>query len=187
MIIDAKPYDRPEVKVSWQAPSRVFRSREPVWFVGLIVLCIIVLLLLAVARQWSLMLALFAFIVALVVMNVVEPEGQSFQITTYGIKIGKLRIRYSELKWFWFENESNETVLYISSYVKFPQVFELPLTKEGTQELRDKIEEELLKYLPYHEEGERNWHNTLDNVIARIEPYLPQTFVNWYAKLFSRH
>lgn len=186
MIVDAKPYDRPKVLASWEAPSRVFRNREPVWFVGFLLLALIVLVLLVLMRQWSLMLAVLAFSVTLIVINVVEPEGREFQITTYGIKIGKSKVRYGELKWFWFEKEADETVLYVSSYVRFPQIFEMPLPKENADQLKAKIEEELLKYLPYHEEGERNWHNTLDNIISRIEPYLPKSVINWYTKIVVR-
>ncbi len=184
IVVKPEPFEKPEVKITWTAPARLFIKRNPVWFVGLIVLAVAVVVVLALMKQWTFAIATAAFAFVLFSINTVEPGTQTFSITSYGIKMGQKHVKYNVLKWFWFGEHEGHSALYISTYLNMPHVFELPLPDENTKELKEKIQTELLKNIPYHEEGARDWLNSIDNIIYRIEPYLPKFLVNWYSQKF---
>jgi len=186
LVVKPEPYEKPEVLVNWAAPSRIFKNRQPVWFIGVLILSAIVVALLALAGQWTLLLAIASFTVVLITINIVEPSGQRYEINTYGIRINEKFTHYRDLKWFWFETEQEQTALYIATYLKFPYVFEIPLPADDGEKMKDTIQQELLKYLPYHQEGQRDWLNTIDNVVSRIEGWVPQSLINGYTKVFHR-
>lgn len=179
-------FEKPTTLVTWRGLSRAYQPRNAGWFVSLFAISALVLVLLFVIQQWTLMLAIIAFVFSLVAMNWVEPNQQNYAITNTSIKIGTQRFSYEKLKWFWFEKNDHQTVLYVSAYRSFPHMLELPLPQDNVQEVHDMIENALLKYLPYHEEGEANWLRSLDGVISRITPWLPASAVSWYANRFHK-
>jgi len=182
-----KPYEKPSDVVTWESHERVFSHQKPVWFVSLFAITGAIVLSLALLQQWSFALALVGFAVVMFIMNVVEPGNQMYRITTTGIKIAEKRFGYEDLKWFWFGESENHDVLYVATYLNFPHVLELPLlhTPEENTQLKEQIETELLKYLPYHEEGQRNWMNTFDKIISWVSPWLPKSIVEWYGQKTS--
>ena len=180
-----KPFEKPAIMVSWIAPSRVFKNRQPTWFIGVLVLCAMAVLLLILTKQWILMLAIIAFVFSLIALEVVEPEGREYSVTTYGIKVGKKHYKYYDLKWFWFEKDAQDTVLYISTFLNLPHVLEIPLPHGNIPVIQLKIEDELLKHIPFHEEGERNYLNSFDNVVSYIEPWIPKSLIDLYMRFFN--
>ena len=181
-----RPYERAVATVTWQGHARVFKNRQPVWFVGVLALSLVVAILLIISQQWTLLLAIAAFVVTLILINVIEPQTQNYAISPYGVKVGSKENKYNDLKWFWFEEEPYMTTLFISTYLQLPQVLEIPLPPNPTKELKEQIEDELLKYLPYHEEGERNWLNSIDTVVAQIEPYIPKKVIDVYINVIHK-
>lgn len=181
-----RPYERAVATVTWEGHSRVFKNRQPVWFVGVIVLGVVVSILLLISQQWTLLLAIAAFVITLILINVIEPQNQNYAINPYGVKIGKKEYKYPDLKWFWFEEEADLTTLFIGTYLQLPPVLEIPLPLSPSKELKEQIEDELLKYLPYHEEGEHNWLNSIDTVVAQIEPYIPKKLVDIYVNVIHK-
>lgn len=178
------PFEKPSDVIVWESHERVFSHQKPAWFVSLFAVTGSVVLILVLLQEWTFALALVAFGIGLFVMNIVEPGNQEYRITTTGIKIGKKRYSYDDLKWFWFNVSENHEVLYVSTYLNFPHVIEIPLlhTPEENTELKELIEAELLKYIPYHEEGQRNWMNIFEKAIYWLSPWLPKSVVEWYAK-----
>ncbi|NCS32752.1 hypothetical protein GW793_04680 [bacterium] len=175
------PFEKPADVITWTSHERVFSHRKPVWFVALFALTGGVVLALVLLQQWTFALALITFAIVMFIMNVVEPGNREYRITTTGVKMGNKRFSYGDLKWFWFSELEEHDVLYIATYLKFPHILELPLADNNSEQFMDQIENQLLKYIPYHEEGQRNWMNIFDKLIYYISPWLPNKVVEWYA------
>jgi len=90
------------------------------------------------------------------------------------------------LKWFWFDKDDENLVLNIATYLNFPHIVSIQMPSEDIDNVRDKIEASLLKYIPYHEEKNRDMFKWLDKIIIRLEPYLPKAVVVWYANTIDR-
>lgn len=164
-----KPYERPETLVQWQAPARVFRGRSRNWFVGLFLLALILVIGLALLKQLTLMLAVIALAFALYALNRVEPKEIRYAIRTTGIKIGPREYYYHDLKWFWLVEEENRSVLHVSTYLSLPHLLVMVVPEEK----KDEIEKALLKYLPYHEEKQRDYVGWVENTVdflAKLSP-----------------
>lgn len=180
-----KPFEKPIDLLTWQAHTRIFKPRNPVWFLSLMIITIFVLIALVLLGQWTLTLAVVALVFVLFSVNLIEPKNQDYIITTLGLKLGPKTYEYDDLKWFWFDKSEEQEILYVSTYLNFPHLLEIPLSTENTQDLHDRIEAKLLKYLPYHEEKTRDVLKYLDRLILRISPWLPNSMVDWYTNKFK--
>lgn len=179
------PYEKPEDLVTWTAHSRVYQPKNSLWVVGFLTIGAIFLAILLLLQQWTFALAIVAFSFAILALNNIEPPDRSYTISTLGVRLGSKLYEYKDLKWFWFAVEDNAVTLTISTYMYYPYVLELPLPQIPTQQiniLTDKIEQELLKHIPYHEENKKGMFKWLDSAVDRVTPWLPQSAIEWYEK-----
>lgn len=179
---DSHSYEKPETLVEWRGPLRVFHQREAGWFAGLFLLALILVIALALLKQFTLMLVVVAFTFAMYALNRVEPQETTYQIRTTGVKVGEKEYPYRNLKWFWLQKEGERLVLRISTYLSFPHLLILvaPLDKQ------EQIEQALLKYLPYHEEKERDFLQWVERAVDFLSPRLPQPLLRLYSKVSTK-
>lgn len=186
LVVKAKsPYEKPEVVVQWTSHARRFDSKSSLWFIVFILGIAAIFVILLLLRQWTFALAVVAFGFAMVALNGIEPPNRQFTITTTGVRTGSKFYTYDELKWFWFEEEDRSITLNIATYLTYPHVLEIPLPNVATNELQpliDQIEDQLLKDLPYHEEGGNDIIKTMDKFVNKLTPWLPQFVIDWYEK-----
>jgi hypothetical protein len=179
-----KPFEKPEVLIKWNGKARVFVNRSAAWFVTFLLLAIIIVAVFMVFNNWSLALLVVAFTFMMFAMNLVEPNTRDYAVTTGEIMVGNKKYKYTDLNKFWFEEVSGQMILYVSTYLHLPHLIEIPLPQENANELREKIEKTLLKYLPYNTESRRDMYRVIDQVIDTIAPYLPKGVVDWYGAQF---
>lgn len=176
------PFEKPEVLVRWEAPVRVFEKKHPSWFAGLMLISLTLFLLMLFLKQWVLSLLVLAFAFVLYVQNKVEPVSASYQVLTTGIKIEGKNYNYEDLQSFYISEEKKQKVLVITTWLNFPSRLAIVIPEEE----QEKIENSLLKYIPYHERRERDYAKILDSVIDGFSPRIPSRVTAFFERLTSK-
>lgn len=175
------PFERPRQLVEWQAPPRAFAKKSFSYLVTLFLVSVVLAAFLIVLQQYSFALVILALAFLLGVYGTVEPLDNHYEIWTTGVKVGDKLYSYLDLRTYWVKEEKGVQILHVSTFLNLPHrlMMAVPL------DLQETIEEQLLKYLPYHEEAERDFLPTLDHFIEALVPRVPQRIIDLFSSRFS--
>lgn len=173
------PFERPKKLLEWQAPMRSFQKKSLSYLITLgIITAIIVIPLVVFWQQYSFSLVIIALAFVMGVYGRVEPQDSHFEIWTTGVKVGERMYSHKDLRSFWVKEENGVSILHISTYLSLPS----RLTMAIQADIQDEIEEDLIKYLPYHEEEEKDWFVAFDHFVETLVPRMPQKVIDFFAK-----
>lgn len=138
-----------EVKtlLSWEAPSRPFRSRDRSYYTTIAVIVVLLILISLLAREYLLIGVLLAMTFVAYVLAFVPPGLVVYKISTQGITIGDHFYFWHELDSFWFKEQEGQKVLFAQTHLKFPGQLMIVLG-----ELEEEAVKKLVaRFLPFHE------------------------------------
>lgn len=176
-------FEKPQVLFEWEAPARAFNKKSAAWFTSLILTAALIFLLFFIFDQWSLGFLVVALTFAFFAWYYFEPPPASYQILNTGVKINQSQTWFERLRSFWLEKSGDTTLLHFATYLAYPPFLTLVLDASINQE---KLEEELLKYLPYHQEEYKNWVQILEVFLENLGGRLPVPLVNLYERILQQ-
>jgi hypothetical protein len=144
MVMD--PEQKPLVYLSWHSPSRLFKKRDKEFFRNVAAIVFLLLVILFVAREFPLILAVVAVTFLVYVFSTVPPEEVTHAITNLGIETSGRLYRWDDLTDFWFDAQWGQEFL-----VVIPKVG-TRLTILLSDIPKTQIKDVLLRFLHYQEE-----------------------------------
>lgn len=178
---DESRFEKPRVILTWQAPSREFDNKSPVYFISLVVFTLLVAVVFFFLGGITLSLAAIATGFVLFTLNRFEPATRQYQLLNVGIKVGDREYRWSKFVYFYIEESEPWSVLSLRTTMSFPDKIQILFPPE----LKEAIEERLLRHVEYLEHGERDVTGFLDKVIEELPLNLQAPFPRAVRKLFS--
>jgi len=172
------PFEKPKNLFGWEAPMRAFNQKGLSYLIALGLVAILIIVPLLLLRQFSLSLVVLAGAFVLGVYGRVAPLDSHYEIWTTGVKVGDKLYLYKDLRAFWVKREDGSLILHISTYLSLPY----RLTMAVKSEEQEKIEETLIKYLPYQEEKERDFYASFNHLLENLVPKLPQGVVDFFSQ-----
>ena len=126
----------------WSAPARPFKRRNREFYVTLIAISALVGLILFLIEGWLPVVLIVSLVFLFYVLSTVEPENIDYKITTKGVNIAGKKTPWEAMLRFWFTKRFDSELLVI-------EIFSIPgrLELVVTPQVKDKIKENLLKYL----------------------------------------
>ena len=126
-----KEIEKPEVKekkppvelktlLKWQAPMRPFKKRDKDYYSTIAAIVFLLAVILLFLKEWLLIAVMVALTFVTYVLATVKPENVTHEITTRGVVTGGKAYNWEELERFWFSKKWNDTILHISTTMKFP-------------------------------------------------------------------
>jgi len=129
--------------LEWKAPSRVFKKRNKEFFSTILTMAALIIIILALLKEWILILTVVSFVFLVFVMEKTPPEEVEHKITNRGIITGEKEYRWKKLKRFWFEEKNEKKILCVET-ITFPRILMMLLGQREESELRNV----LASYLP---------------------------------------
>jgi len=172
------PFEKPKNLFGWEAPMRAYSQKGLSYLIALGLVAILIVLPLLFLRQFSLSLVVIASAFVLGVYGRVAPPDRHCEIWTTGVKVGDKLYLYKDLRAFWVKEEDGSLILHISTYLSLPYRLTMALKREE----QEKIEEALIKYLPYQEEKERDFYASFNHLLENLVPKLPQRVVDFFSQ-----
>lgn len=168
------PFEKPKLLYSWQGAIRAFNQKGISYLVVLALVALVVVLVLVFFRQLSLALVVLASAFVLGVYHRVGPPEGNYEIWTTGVKVSERLYLYKDLRSYWIKEEEGVPILHVSTFLSLPY----RLTMVINRDQQEKVEEALLKYLPYHEESERDWYSSFNHLVESLVPRVPQRIID---------
>lgn len=172
------PFEKPKMLYSWDGAIRSFKQEGLSYLIVLAVVTAAIVLVLLFLRQFSLSLVVLAGAFVLGVYSRVSPPSGHYEIWTTGVKVGDKLYLYKDLRCYWIKEESGSLILHVSTYLSLPYRLTMVISREE----QDKIEGAILKYLPYHEEKERDFYASFNHLLENLVPKLPQRVVDFFSQ-----
>lgn len=148
--------------LEWEMPSRVFRKRGEDYFSKIGFTALGIGLVLIFFKEFLLLVVVLALAFVAYVLGTVPPEKIKHKITSHGVTSAGHSYLWSELKEFWLTEKEGESVLHLTTNLRFPpQLLILldPLKKA-------KAEEILSEHLPHREAPQEGWLDKASNWAA---------------------
>lgn len=132
----------------WTSNSRPFKQRKKQFYTTSATIIILLALILFFAGQILTVAVVLALAFMAYVFAVIPPNTINQQITTYGIRIGKVLYEWVELGRFWFDKKHNSSLL-IVEVARFPNRLTMVLnSKDQEIEITNILSEILLHQKP---------------------------------------
>lgn len=133
--------------LSWEAPSRPYRSKDRSYYTTIAILVILIALIAFMAKEILLIAVVFSLAFVAYVLGFIPPGDVKYKVSTQGITIGDQFYFWHTLDSFWFREREGQKVLFIQTRLKFPGQLMLVLGSQDEEE----IKKEVAKFLPYSE------------------------------------
>ena len=141
----------------WESPARPFKKRNKKFYGNLGLMLFIIALVALFLQEFFLIAVLMAIFFYYYVAGTVEPVTIKHRITNRGITTTEHEYPYKELSDFWFSEKYNETILNLSTKVRYPaRIFMLLPYKD-----KEKVRKTLTEYLTFKETAPISWTDRL--------------------------
>jgi hypothetical protein len=163
---------------SWVAPTRRFSPKPATWYLGLFVIALVIIILLAILREFWLILVVAASVFVFYALAVVQPEGVVHRILSSGIEIGERLYPWKDLQSFWVNQQGVDPMLLVETKLLFPHTLELQIMGLDP----DEMSEILIVYLPEQEKIAGRTGSFMDSAILSVANSLPyrENIVAWW-------
>jgi hypothetical protein len=179
----ATGFGRPVELASWTSPSRMYDPKSPSWFLGLFAIGLIAIVILAILKEFWLILVVAASIFVYYALAKVEPDVVEHRILTTGIETGGRLYDWVDMLSFWISHNNGVQLLRVDTKLFFPHSLELLLPQDAeTEELADL----LIQYLPEVEKSPSQAGSVADQAIMSVFQVMPfrDKMLSWWQKRF---
>lgn len=107
------PNEPEEVLFAWEGPNRVFKARKREYYVNIAIIIFLLCVLAYFAAQYFLIALMVSVGFLNYVFAAVPPTQILYQITTYGIRMGRQLYPWETLSRFWMTLRFDTTLLHI--------------------------------------------------------------------------
>lgn len=152
--------------LSWHAPGRPFRKRGREFYMGMLLLMLLVEIILFLFGEYMGMLVVLSLVFVTFALVTIPPHDFHYKISTEGIMIEDHFYLWQELYDFYFKRRDGVDVLHIRTEALFPG--ELTLTL-GSMD-RHHVQEILIRYLPYREIVQKTFMEKSGDWLAKTFP-----------------
>ncbi|MDO8429140.1 MAG: hypothetical protein Q7S88_00750 [Candidatus Daviesbacteria bacterium] len=152
--------------LSWRAPSRPYRKKDRSYYTTIAIIVVLLILIAFLAQEFLLIGSILALSFVAYVLGFIPPEDIDYKISTQGVTIGEHFYHWDVLDSFWFNEREGYKILNLATAMRFPS--QLMIVLERDQE--DKVQEEVAKFLPFHEIAPKS---TMENWAEKLQKYFP--------------
>ncbi|MBU1110007.1 hypothetical protein KKB83_00050 [Patescibacteria group bacterium] len=179
-------FEKPEVLLTWKAPSREFHSKPATYFATLTALTLLVIVLLALGREYTLSLVVLAVAFVLFSLNRYEPSELKYELLNTGLKIEDHEFGWEKFLSFFIEDKNPFCILYLRTTMSMPRVLKILFPQKHNKQ----IEEAILNYLSYRQFKTSDAAAILDDIVEAF-PYdpdapIPRTVRSLKKRVFKR-
>ena len=140
------PIEKENILVEWSARTRPFKRYSREVYVQVISVAVLFGLILFLIEGIMPVLLIAAVVFLFYVFSTVEPDNVSYQMTSYGVRVGGDLKGWDEMGRYWFTTRTGHEILVMETF-SAPWRMELVIDSKS----RKKIEENVSKYLHKHE------------------------------------
>lgn len=108
-----------QTMIMWEAQEYVVRDKTAWWYVGLVVVGILLVALAVWLRWWTFLVVVILSVVALVIYTVRPPRIIHYSLSNKGITEDKIMHEYSEFKSFGFLQENGHFAIILNPRKRF--------------------------------------------------------------------
>lgn len=149
-----------EVLFEWQAPEFAFTQKPLGWFVGMVVIFLILGGIAAYFQQWLTIALLFIMTISLGVWANRKPRVLNYQITNYGVVVDKRKYLFDDFRAYYEYMDYNQPSIDLVPGKRFGTLVSLPLVTPEA----DSIEEVIAHMVPKIEHNE----DFIDKLFRRL-------------------
>jgi hypothetical protein len=149
-----------EVLFEWQAPEFVFTQKPIGWFIGMVVVFLLLAGLAAWFKQWLTIGLLAVMTIAIGVWANRKPRNLTYQITNYGIVVGKRKYLFDDFRAYYEYMDYNQPSIDLVPGKRFGTLVSLPLATPDA----DAIEQVIAHMIPKIEHSE----DIIDKLFRRL-------------------
>lgn len=148
---DEQPKVPEEVLFEWQAPEFVFTQKPVGWFVGMVVVFLILGGIAAWFQQWLTIGLLAVMTVSIGVWANRRPRVLHYQITNYGIVVDKRKYLFDDFRAYYEYMDYNQPSIDLVPGKRFGTLVSLPLATPDSDEIEQTIAHMVPK-MEHHED-----------------------------------
>lgn len=162
--MDENKNEHRTVYISWKSPSRLFKKRDKEFFRNIAAIVFFLLVILFIAREVPLMMAVLAIVFLVYVFSTVPPEEVEHTISNIGIESAGHLYKWETLSEFWFEEQWGQKMVVIVPEIGTRLIM---LLGDVGQE---RIKEILTRFIRYREEPKKT---VIDNAASWLSKKVP--------------
>jgi hypothetical protein len=152
--------------LSWTAPSRPFRRKDRSYYTTIAIIVTLLILIALLIQEFILVGVLLAVTFVAYVLGFVPPEDIPYKLSTQGVTIDNHFYLWGELDSFWLNKKEDQTLVTITTKLKYPAQVSMVLTDENI----DQVRQTMAKYLPFHEIPPRAFMDRWAEGLSRFFP-----------------
>ena len=149
-----------EVLFEWQAPEFAFTQKPIGWFIGMVVVFLVLAGLAAWFQQWLTIGLLAVMVIAIGVWANRRPRVLAYQITNYGIIVDKRKYLFDDFRAYYEYMDYNQPSIDLVPGKRFGTLVSLPLATPDA----DAIEQTIAHMVPKIEHNE----DMIDKLFRRL-------------------
>lgn len=107
------PNEPEEVLLAWEGPNRVYKARKREYYTNIAIITFLLCVLAYFAAQYFLIVLMISVAFLNYVFAAVPPTQILYQITTYGIRMGRQLYPWETLSRFWTTLRFDTTILHV--------------------------------------------------------------------------
>lgn len=114
------PLEEERTLLSWKAPARPHKKRSKDFYTTIGAIVFLLSVILVFFKEFLLIGVVWAVAFLAYVLSKTEPDTEEYSLTSRGVKTGKNRYLWPELRRFWFEEKWGFEILMVDTFRAFP-------------------------------------------------------------------
>lgn len=135
-------------KIYWEAPQFIYYPKSSSWYLGIVILAIILMVIFIWAKQYFSAGIVFLVASVMFIMAKNEPEEIRYQLDINGLSFNNKTYEFNQFKSFWITENDFISTLYLEKIGAFSHPLTIHITKIPASQIR----EFLRQFLPEKED-----------------------------------
>lgn len=150
----------------WSAPSRIFITRDKVWFLKIALIALLSILFFAFLQDFIVILVICIVVLITFLLASIPPHTIDHQLSTRGIFSIDTMYKWADLKNFWVAEKTGHKIIYINTKMRFPSRLVMLINRNDER----RVVKILGKYLDYEEYNEKQGKVSISTDGLMINP-----------------